>query len=267
MPNPLRYAFIILERLADLSEDELAARLRHLADLGYGGAEFQLAHPFGIDPVRLERLLKDCGLAVPSFLTGAAYPEGLCLCSPDPAVRKATVDRLIGYLPTVKRFDAIMVVGLLQGLASDEPNVELAVPRIEEGFRRVTEAAEKAGVDVVIEPVNHLQVGFHNSVGEVRALIARIGSPRLRPMVDTIHMNIEEDSLTGPIRDCGASLRHVHLCESHGGRFGTGRVDFHAVLGALKQSGYHEWSSVKVYRRLAFKEAARTSIDFLRSLD
>ena len=266
MPDPLRYSFIILERLADLGEDELARRLRYLADLGYGGAEFQLTHPLGIDPGRLEGMLKDCGLVVPSFLTGAAYAEGLCLCSPDPDVRKAAVDRLIGYLPTVKRFNAIMVVGLLQGLASDEPNAELAVPRIEEGFRRVAEAAGKAGVDVVIEPVNHLQVGFHNSVGEVRALIARIGSPHLRPMVDTIHMNIEEDSLTGPIRDCGAALRHVHLCESHGGRFGTGRVEFAEVLGTLKQIGYRDWSSVKVYRRLAFREAARTSMDFLRSV-
>jgi sugar phosphate isomerase/epimerase len=267
MPEPLRYSFIILERLADLGEDELSTRLRYLTDLGYGGAEFQLTHPTGIDPVRLERSLKDCGLAVPSFLTGAAYAEGLCLCSPDPGVRLATVDRLVGYLPTVKRFNAIMVVGLLQGLTSDEPNLELAVPRIEDGFKRVAEAAEKAGVDVVIEPVNHLQVGFHNSVGEVRALIARIGSPAIRPMVDTVHMNIEEDSLTDPIRDCGVSLRHVHLCESHAGRLGTGRVEFPAVLGTLKQIGYRDWCSVKVYRRLAFKEAAQTSIDFLRSVE
>jgi sugar phosphate isomerase/epimerase len=240
-PDAPRYSFIVIERLADLGEDALSMRLRLLADLGYRGAEFQLGRPQGIDLDRLERFLDDCRLVVPSFLTGEAYSDGLCLCSPDPSIRKETVNRLIGYLPTVRRFKAVMVVGLLQGRPSDEANLELAVARIEDCLKRVADAAEGAGVDVVIEPVNHLQVGFHNSVSEVRALIARIDSRALRPMVDTVQMNIEEDSLTNPIRECGASLRHVHLCESHGGRFGTGRVDFPAVLGTLKQIGYREW--------------------------
>ena len=102
----------------------LFERFRELAALGYGGVELQLNHPAGVDLDRLERALADCGLVVPSFLTGEAYAAGLCLCSPDEHVRKAAVDRLIGYLPTVRRFGAIMVVGLMQGLLSDEPDVE-----------------------------------------------------------------------------------------------------------------------------------------------
>jgi sugar phosphate isomerase/epimerase len=177
-----------------------------------------------------------------------------------------TVDRLISYLPIVRRFGAVMVVGLLQGRASDEPNAETAIGRIEDGLRRVADAAEMAEVDLVIEPVNHLQVGFHNSVAEVRALIERIGLPAIRPMVDTLHMNIEETSLTDPIHACGAALRHVHLCESNAGRFGSGRVDFPAVLRTLQEIGYDKWCSIKIYRQLQFADAARTSIEFLRSI-
>jgi len=266
MSDGFRYSFIIIERLNDLGPDEISARLGHLAKLGYAGVEFQLVPTSDAFVDRLERSLADSGLVVPSFLTGEAYGEGLCLSSPDAHVRKTTVDRLISYLPTVKRFDAAMVVGLLQGRASDEPHTAVAVERIEDGLKRVAEAAEGAGVDVVIEPVNHLQVGFHNSVAEVLSLIARIRSPALRPMVDTLHMNIEEASLTDPIRACGTALRHVHLCESHGGRFGTGLVDFPSVLGTLRGVGYARWCSVKVYRRLAFADAAKTSIDFLQSV-
>jgi D-psicose/D-tagatose/L-ribulose 3-epimerase len=266
MQHGFRHSFIIVERLSDLASDEISARLGQLAELGYAGVEFQLVPTSDAFVDRIERSLGDCNLDIPSFLTGEAYSEGLCLCSPDARVRKATVDRLINYLPTVKRFGAAMVVGLLQGRASDEPNTAVAVARIEDGLKRVAEAAEGAGVDVVIEPVNHLQVGFHNSVAEVLSLIARIGSAALRPMIDTLHMNIEEASLTDPIRACGTSLRHVHLCESHGGRFGTGLVDFPAVLETLGEVGYARWCSVKVYRRLAFADAAKTSIDFLQSV-
>jgi len=266
MPVAPRYSFIMVEPLARLGEGTLFERFRHLAALGYGGVELQLNHPTGVDLDRLERALADCGLVVPSFLTGEAYAAGLYLCSPDEQVRRAAVDRLVGYLPIVKRFGAIMVVGLMQGLLSDEPDVKAAAARIAGGLRQVAAAAEIAGVDVVIEPVNHLQVGFHNSVDEVLGLVARIGSPAVRPMVDTIHMNIEEASLTEPIRMCGKSLRHVHLCESHGGRLGTGRIDFPAVLATLSDGGYGGWCSVKVYRQLAFADAAKTSIEFLRAI-
>src|SRR5262249_941008 len=153
----------------------------------------------------------------------------LCLSSPDVTVRRQTVERLIRYVEVASRFQAVLVVGLLQGLRRDEPNSKLANERITDGLKRVSEAAEARGVDLVLEPVNHLQVGFNNTVAEVQSLIAAIGSPALRPMVDTIHLNIEERSLIQPILDCGTSLRHVHLCESNGGAFGTGHIDFPAV--------------------------------------
>lgn len=265
MSKSFPLAFIILERLGDLGLETLASRFGLLADLGYAGAELNMTAPLGVDVDALERLLERHGLRVPSFLTGEAYSDGLCLSSPDATIRRATVERLVGYLPLVKRFGAVMVVGLLQGRRTDEPDPVVAAARIVEGLRVVCERAEAVGVDMVVEPVNHLQVGFHNSVGEVRGLIDRVGSRALRPMVDTVHMNIEERSLVEPILACGASLRHVHLCESNGARFGTGGIDFPAVLAALRSIGYPGWCSVKVYRDLDFAEAARSSMTFLKA--
>jgi sugar phosphate isomerase/epimerase len=240
--------------------------LRTLADCGYDGVEFNLTEPSAVAAGRLVEFVGEYGLAVPSFLTGEAYFDGLCLSSPQGDVRRRTVERLIRYLDTVERFGAVMVVGLLQGMRRDEPDAEVAAGRIADCLGVVAREAERRGVVCVIEPVNHLQVGFHNSVAEVLGLIARVGSRSIRPMVDTVHMNIEERSLVEPIRACGADLAHVHLCESNGGRFGTGCVDFAGVLRELDQIGYAGWGSVKVYRHLEFEEAARSSIDFLRRI-
>ena len=201
---------------------------------------------------------------MPSWCTGEAYGEGLCISSPDAAVRKRAVQRLIEYLDAARQFQAILVVGMMQGLRSDEPDSDVANGRIIESLKEVGAAAEAKGVEFVLEPVNHLQVGFNNSVAEVLQLIEAIGSPAIKPMVDTVHMNIEEKSLTQPIYDCGTQLRHVHLCESNGGVFGTGRVDFSAVLQALSNIGYDGFGSVKVYRQATMEEAARTSIEALQ---
>ena len=263
-----RYSYIVIDPLSSFGPgDRLQGVLSFLRDCGYTGVELNLTKPTGVDLDRLGEWLSDLDLVVPSFLTGDAYREGLCLSAPDLSVRQRTVQRLIDYLDVAQQFDAILVVGLLQGFRSDEPDPDVANRRITECLREVAAAAEDKKREIVIEPVNHLQVGFNNSVGEVLDLIRAVDSPAVKPMVDTIHMNIEEASLVEPIRECGARLRHVHLCESNGSLFGTGNVDFRSVLRSLDDIDYHQFASVKVYRGAAWQEAAPSSIEYLRKVD
>jgi D-psicose/D-tagatose/L-ribulose 3-epimerase len=260
-----RFSFLILQPLPNLgSDDDVRRSFDLVKSCGYDGVELNLTPATFDYTARLERWLSESGLVLPSWCTGEAYGEGLCLSSPEVTVRRRAVQRLIEYLDAASQFGAILVVGMMQGLRSDELDSEVANGRIIEGLKEVGAAAEAKGVEFVLEPVNHLQVGFNNSVAEVLQLIQAIGSPAIKPMVDTVHMNIEEKSLTQPIYDCGSRLRHVHLCESNGGFFGTGRVDFPAVLQALSNIGYDGFGSVKVYRRATMEEAARTSIEALQ---
>jgi sugar phosphate isomerase/epimerase len=261
----IHLSYILLPRLTGF---ETPAKLKSvfsaIRECGYEGVELNITDPLGIDVDELFEMAEEIGLTIPSFLTGEAYADGLCLSSPDASVRRRTVERLISYVPVAARSGAILVVGLLQGQRRDEPITERANERIIEGLKQVAEKAGAAGVDLVIEPVNHLQVGFNHTVAEVQSLIQAIGSPAVRPMVDTIHLNIEERSLTEPILDCGPALRHVHLCENNGALFGTGHIDFAAVGRALNQIGYDGFASVKVYRHPDLQTAARESINYLR---
>ncbi len=258
-----RYSYIII----DFSEiEDLQATFALLKNCGYAGVELNLTPDVLNRLDEIETTVAGDGLAVPALLTGAAYDEGLCLSSPDPQIRKRTVERLRNYLDVACRFDAILVVGLLQGLRGDEADPEVANQRIAACLREVGLAALGVGVEIVIEPVNHLQVGFNNSLAEVQRLIAEIDVPVFKPMLDTIHMNIEETSLTEPVYRCGKSLGHVHLCESNAGLFGAGRIDFKSVLDALNSGGYEEFASVKVYRNANLEEGIRSSIEFLRAL-
>lgn len=261
----MHYSYMVID-FADLGGD-FAAGLGFIRDCGYAGVELNLTPAVLGQLDAIERSVEACGLVVPSLLTGAAYAEGLCLSATDPRRRAGAVARLREYLPIAQRFNALLVVGLLQGLRSDEADAAVANERIAAGLREVGLAAQDAGVRVVVEPINHLQVGFNNSVGEVCALIERVGVPAVGPMVDTIHLNIEEKSLTQPIFACRGALRHVHLCESNGGVLGSGHIDFKAVLAALDAIGYAGFASVKVYRQARLRQAAPLSLAYLRGLD
>ncbi len=263
MRTMIRYSYMFIDTRAIFSGD-LSPTFDLVRSCGYEGVELNLFPGLIEQSDRLQQALDTNGLTVPSVLTGAAYNDGLCLSSADQSVRQGAVEYLLDCLEIAQRFQSILVVGLLQGLRSDEPDPVVANRRIVDGLQRVGASAEKLGVELVIEPINHLQVGFNNSVSEVRELIAAVGSPAFKPMVDTIHMNIEETSLTEPIHDCGAELRHVHLCESNGAALGSGHIDFAAVLRALNDIAYDGFASVKVYRMVGVEEAATASIEYLR---
>ena len=261
--NHLSFMLIDPPSRWDGSIDDTFAFIR---SAGYEGVELNITPELIGRLDEVGRAARGNDLRVVSLLTGMAYEEGLCLSASDESIRERTVARLVENLETAERFNAILVVGLLQGLRSDESDPVVANGRIVSCLQLVGQEAEARGIDIVIEPVNHLQVGFNHSVKEVRDLIRTIGSSAYHPMVDTIHMNIEETSLVQPIHDCGAALRHVHLCESHGGLPGTGRIDFAEVLGALEDIGYPHFASVKVYRKAGLREAAKESMAFFRRL-
>jgi sugar phosphate isomerase/epimerase len=205
-----KFSYVMVDPPKDFgSFADFERALKRLADLGYQGVEFSLTHPLGFEFSALERALEAAHLALPSLLTGWSYfNEGLCLCSPDATVRDRAVERLLGHVELAARVKALLVVGQMQGFLRDEPDATIANERIVDGLRRVARAAETRGVTLVLEPVNHLQVGFNNTVAQALSLLKGVGSPALKPMVDTFHLNIEERSVTDPIYTVGENLAH-----------------------------------------------------------
>jgi sugar phosphate isomerase/epimerase len=261
----MKLSFILVDPVADASQ--LAERMRQLSDLGYQGIELSATFPPRCDLDKVAALAEKYHLPVVSLLSGWSYAnEGLCLCSPDAGVRDRAVQRLRDYARQAARLGAVVVVGLMQGLRSDEPDEARANERIVDCFRRVAAGAAEAGVTVVIEPVNHLQVGFNHTAAAVAALVNQVSSPALGYMLDTIHMNIEERSILDTVRAHGQHIRHFHLCETNGAPFGTGNLDFPAVLAALRESGYDHHLSVKIYQQVAWEDAARSAATFLARL-
>ncbi len=89
----IRLSYLVLPRLAAFdSLERFKVVLAYLHECGYEGVELNITEPFGIEPAVLEGMIEQIGLAIPSFLTGEAYADGLCLSSPDASVRRRTVE-------------------------------------------------------------------------------------------------------------------------------------------------------------------------------
>jgi len=263
----LPLSYIVVDRLDSFTcFEDLQSVLHHIKSLGYGGVELNLTRNVAFEMEALARFVESIQLPVVSFLTGANYfGEGLCLSSPDVGVRDRAVQLLNEFAVAAVRFGALLVIGQMQGFLSDEPDPSKGEARIESCLKQVVEATEKHATTIAFEPVNHLQVGFNNTLEAVMALARRIDSPHFKPMLDSFHMNIEEVSLVEPIYRAGRDLAHFHLCESNGGLLGSGHLDFAEVSAALEQIEYRGFVSVKVYRH-PWKLGAETSIRYLQDL-
>src|SRR5439155_25002798 len=142
----------------------LSRRMERLAAMGYQGVELSAMHPPQYPADELLRVSDRHRMPVVSFLSGWSYAhEKLCLASPDPGVRDRAVERLWSYVGYAAPLRALIVVGLMQGLRSDEPDSAIAAGRITDCLRRAAERASVQGVAPVLEPVKPLLVGFHHT--------------------------------------------------------------------------------------------------------
>jgi len=126
--------------------------------------------------------------------------------------------------------------------------------------------AEQAGVVVLFEPLNRYEDHMVNTVAQAAELAATTGSPAVRVLADTYHMNIEEDDLCAALRSAGPLLGAVHLSDSNRHQPGTGHVPFPAIVATLVEIGFDGPLSVECRLRGEPAEAVRQCGRYLRGL-
>jgi D-psicose/D-tagatose/L-ribulose 3-epimerase len=139
------------------------------------------------------------------------------------------------------------VFGSLQGRLRDEPNRQAGEARIRQAIREVGEYAVERRATIAFEPVNHGEVGFHNTIAEVAELVQSLNLPSVRLMIDTFHVNIEERDVLAPLGAIRDILAHVHLSETNRDVLGTGHWPTAGFFARLAEISFAGHCSVGVY--------------------
>lgn len=242
---PPRLSFVLGGAEELQGTEELDQRLGLLAQLGYAGVEFISSSPAELDAEAMSRTLERHRLGLSAFLSGGIYlRHGVSFANPDEEIRARAVAQTRELVAVAREFRAIVVIGLLQGRRSDAVDPLSGRRNIVDCLKRIAEEADRQQVMCVLEPVNHLEVGFTHTVAEALELMSEVESPALRLMADTFHIHIEERSVEGAIRACAGKMAHFHLCDTNRRMLGSGRLDFKHILGLLKEVGYSGYCTV-----------------------
>jgi D-psicose/D-tagatose/L-ribulose 3-epimerase len=112
------------------------------------------------------------------------------------------------------------------------------IERLAENLVPVLHHARSAGIRLAIEPLNRFETSLFNTVAQLQELLDVVAHPNLGMLLDTFHMNIEEQDIPSAIRAAGSSLFHFHACGNDRGAPGNGSMPWIEIAAALRDIDY-----------------------------
>jgi D-psicose/D-tagatose/L-ribulose 3-epimerase len=235
MRNPLGVHALVFT--GGTSPDQVRQAVQSAAAAGYDLLELALLDPDSVDVPAARQAVEGAGIAVTGSL-GLAPATDVSSEDPD---RVAAGERVL--------FSALDVVASLGGqhlcgvvysamgkyLAPPTPRGRANAVAV---IGRLADRAADRGVHLSLEIVNRYETNLLNTVEQGLAFVDEVDRPNVGVHLDTYHMNIEENTMDGPVLTAAGRLGYVHIGESHRGYLGSGSVNFGSFFRALAQVGY-----------------------------
>ena len=105
-------------------------------------------------------------------------------------------------------------------------------------MREVADYACGSGIMLCLETVNRFEHYLINDAAEAAALVKDINRDNVKVMLDSFHMNIEEDSFYDAIKNTGNLLGHFHVGEGNRKPPGKGTLPWEEMGKALNDISY-----------------------------
>ena len=237
----------------ELSPDEL---IRAVAAMGYDGIE--------LADEALWPAITDAGLAVVSHRGHGTIESGLN--------RRENHDRIeaeiLANLELAQRWSIPLLI-CFSG-SRGELTDAAGVANTERGLARVAQAAEDAGVTLVLELLNskidHPDYQCdHTSWG--LKVIERVASPRVKLLYDVYHMQVMEGDLIRTIRTHHDAFAHYHVAGNPGRHEPdhSQEISYPAIYEAIAATGFPGYVGMEYLPREPLAGSLRKTLDDFRA--
>lgn len=219
-----------------------AKYIRKAADIGFDVLEFQAQPLLDMSDEKLKSL-KALADEVGIELT---YSLGLDprydVSSTNESVRLGGVEYLKRIVEQIGKMDGKLLSGVSYagwGVPTDfADNKPVYWNNSLKSMRSIIKTAEDNGVTYCVEAVNRFETCLINTAAEALQYAAEVDSPNIGVLLDTYHMNIEENSIGDAIRLVGDKLTSFHTGENNRTAPGRGHLDWDEIFQALADINY-----------------------------
>lgn len=210
--------------------------IKRLARFGYDAIEIS-GEPARYDVAQVRSALDENGITCWGSVT--LMTAGRDLIHEDAYVRYGTVKYMKDCIDLVAGLGGQILtivpstVGKIVPMASPEEEWTWAV----QGLREVASYAGEKGVRPGIEPLNRFETNFINRHDQAVMLAEEVGQ-NIGVVLDAFHLNIEEADPVAAIRATARHLVGFHVADNNRYPPGRGAINWKALVGALRESGY-----------------------------
>lgn len=138
------------------------------------------------------------------------------------------------------------------------------------GLKALAPLAEKAGVTLMLEPLNILvdHPGYFLNTSETGfEMIRKVGSPNVMLLFDIYHMQVMEGNIIQKLTNNLDVIGHVHVADVPGrNEPGTGELNYANIFKALKKSNYSGYIGFEYEPSVPSEQAAASSLALLQGL-
>ncbi len=216
--------------------------IKKVAEIGFDILEFQAQPLLEMSRKHMRELVllaEECGIELTYSL---GLDRNYDVSSLDEKVRLGGVD----YLKRIVERIGFMGGTLLSGVSyagwgtpdnfngDKRPYWENSIKSMKE----IIKTAENCGVTYCVEAVNRFETCLINTAEEALKYVDEVGSPNIGVLLDTYHMNIEENNIGDAIRLAGNKLTSFHTGENNRTAPGRGHLNWDEIFGALSEIGY-----------------------------
>lgn len=219
----------------------------------------------------LRREAAAAGVAISGLHWLLVAPKGLALASEDAAVRARSREVMLRLVELCAALGGSYLVHGSPAQRMLPEGVAGARGWVEEAFVAAGEAAARAGVTYVVEPLSPQLTNCFNTVAEAAEFVQRAGLPALRTMLDTSAAGAAEAEPPEAVLARwlpGGAIAHVHVNDANQRGPGQGAQRFAPVLRVLRDAGYSGWIGVEPFEYVPDGPAsAARAIGYLRGVE
>jgi D-psicose/D-tagatose/L-ribulose 3-epimerase len=173
-------------------------------------------------------------------------PKNCDIGSTDETVRKAGQKMLADITKGIGEMGGGRLSGILystwptlmpEDMTDKRPYFDRSVASMKEAMK----VAEDQNVVYNMEVVNRFENFLLNTAAEAVEYVQQVGSPNAKILLDTFHMNIEEDTITDALTTAGSYLGHIHLGENNRKTPGYGHIPWGELAAAVKKINFQGW--------------------------
>lgn len=221
-----------------------AKYIRKAGRLGFDVLEFQAQALLDMTRERMLELKKIAAEENVELTYSLGLDPRYDVSSADEAVRQGGIEYLKKIVERVGFMDGKIISGVSYagwGCVPKEDlsgNKEPIVERSVDSMKKIVKTAEDYGVTYCVEVVNRYEGCILNTAAEAMDYIKRVDAQNIGVLLDTYHMNIEEDSFSDAIHLVGDRLYGLHTGDNNRRCPGRGHIDFDEIFRALADIHY-----------------------------